>query len=113
MGSEKIISRAEETPVSKTVDARNADVTLRLLEEHGHKFGPLTLEKEQKLRRIIYWRLMTLLIAINIVLFVRYSISAMNWSWLTVPRLTNPHLAMPPFWDCSRRLRSRKHNSIT
>lgn len=70
MANEKTLPVAEELPAKKTVDARNADVTLRLLESHGHEFGPLTTEKEIKLRRTIYWRLMTLLSAINIVLFV-------------------------------------------
>ncbi|EEY18165.1 cysteine transporter [Verticillium alfalfae VaMs.102] len=54
----------------KSVEERNADVTLRLLEEHGDKFGPLTPEAEKKLRRKLYLRVMLLLSAINIMLFV-------------------------------------------
>jgi hypothetical protein len=71
MSNEKVFSHTEEPSLTKTVDVRNADVTLRLLEEHGHEFGPLTPEAEKRLRRKLYWRLMTLLSAINIVLFVR------------------------------------------
>jgi hypothetical protein len=71
MSNEKVFSHTEEPSPTKTVDVRNADVTLRLLEEHGHEFGPLTPEAEKRLRRKLYWRLMTLLSAINIVLFVR------------------------------------------
>lgn len=56
----------------KTVTEKDADVTLRLIEEHGDKFGPLTPEAEKKLRRKLYLRLMTLLSAINILLFVRF-----------------------------------------
>lgn len=54
----------------KTVQEKNADVTLRLLEEHGDKFGELTPEAEKKLRRKLYLRIMLLLSAINIMLFV-------------------------------------------
>ncbi|KAF3359369.1 Fructose-2,6-bisphosphatase [Verticillium dahliae VDG1] len=54
----------------KSVEDRNADVTLRLLEEHGDKFGPLTPEAEKKLRRKLYLRVMLLLSAVNIMLFV-------------------------------------------
>ncbi|KAF9690518.1 hypothetical protein EKO04_011548 [Ascochyta lentis] len=70
MGDEKAPTQARVLSAKKTVDARNADVTLGLLEKHDHEFGPLTPEKEKELRRKIYWRLMTLLSAINIVLFV-------------------------------------------
>lgn len=56
---------------AKTVAEKNADVTLRLLEKHGDEFGPLTPEAEKKLRRKLYLRVMTLLSAINIMLFVR------------------------------------------
>lgn len=53
-----------------TVQEKNADVTLRLLEDHGDQFGPLTDEAEKKLRRKLYLRVMLLLSAINIMLFV-------------------------------------------
>lgn len=53
-----------------TVEEKNADVTLRLVEEHGDQFGPLTPEAEKKLRRKLYLRIMVLLSAINIMLFV-------------------------------------------
>ncbi|KAK7421714.1 hypothetical protein QQZ08_009802 [Neonectria magnoliae] len=72
MGSDKE-TRVENTPTGgkgKTVEEKYADVTLRLIEEHGDKFPPLTPETERKLRRKLYWRLMTLLSAINIMLFI-------------------------------------------
>lgn len=56
--------------VAKTVQEKYADVTLRLIEDHGDKFGPLTPEKEKKLRRKLYLHLMVLISAINLVLFV-------------------------------------------
>jgi hypothetical protein len=61
-----------DSPVKKglTVQEKNADVTLKLMEEHGDDFGPLTPETEKKLRRKLYWRVMLLLSAINIMLFV-------------------------------------------
>lgn len=106
MGKEKVHALAEESPGKKTIDARNADVTLRLLEEHGHEFGPLTEEKEKKLRRTIYWRLMTLLSAVNIVLFVRYIIRRLTRLRLTVLRSTNRLWDTLPSWACLRRLGS-------
>ncbi|CAI7618584.1 unnamed protein product [Penicillium pancosmium] len=45
----------------KTVQEKYADVTLRLLEDHGDDFGPLTPEKEKKLRRKLYFHIMFLL----------------------------------------------------
>jgi len=57
-------------PNLKTVKERDADVTLRIIEEHGHEFGSLTPEAEKKLRRKLYWHVMGLVSAINLVLFV-------------------------------------------
>lgn len=65
-----------------TVDEKNADVTLRLLEEHGEKFGPLAPEAEKKLRRKLYLRVMVLLSAINIMLFVS-SFSALTFLFVS------------------------------
>lgn len=64
-------NKVEDLSAGKTVSAKYADVTLRLLEEHGDKVGPLTPEIEKKLRRKLYLRLIVLVSAINIVLFVR------------------------------------------
>lgn len=65
-------SRATTAPESrKTVSEKYADATLQLLEDHGDKFGPLTPEAETKLRRKLYLRVMLLLSAINVMLFVR------------------------------------------
>ncbi|KAK2757399.1 transporter PB1C11.03 [Colletotrichum kahawae] len=71
MADEKEIQPSVKSPPKgKTVSEKNADITLRLLEQHGDDFGPLTPEAEKKLRRKLYWRIMTLLSAINIMLFV-------------------------------------------
>ncbi|KAI9170624.1 transporter [Paramyrothecium foliicola] len=58
------------SPKGKTVTQKYADVTLHLIEQHGENVGPLTPEAEKKLRRKLYLRLMTLLSAINIMLFI-------------------------------------------
>lgn len=71
MADEKEVQPSVKSPPKgKTVSEKNADVTLRLLEQHGDDFGPLAPEAEKKLRRKLYWRIMTLLSAINIMLFV-------------------------------------------
>ncbi|KAK0387060.1 hypothetical protein NLU13_5373 [Sarocladium strictum] len=61
---------ADDFSKRPAVQEKNADVTLRLLEEHGDQFGSLTPEAEKKLRRKLYRRIMVLLSAINIMLFV-------------------------------------------
>ncbi|KAE8150741.1 major facilitator superfamily domain-containing protein [Aspergillus avenaceus] len=60
----------ESTRKSKTVEEKYADVTLRIIEEHGADVPPLTPEQEKALRRKLYWRIMGLLSVINIVLFI-------------------------------------------
>lgn len=52
------------------VEEKYADETLRIVEEHGDEFGPLTPEAEKKLVRKLYWHVMGMLSAINILLFV-------------------------------------------
>ncbi|KAK1146826.1 hypothetical protein N8T08_002587 [Aspergillus melleus] len=54
----------------KTIQEKYADVTLRLIEEHGDNVGPLTEEKEKRLRRKLYWKIMFLVSVINLTLFV-------------------------------------------
>ncbi|KAK8067743.1 transporter PB1C11.03 [Apiospora saccharicola] len=71
MGSEKEAQIATPEGKGRTVTEKYADVTLRLLEDHGDEFGPLIPEAEKKLRRKLYLRLMILLSAINVMLFVR------------------------------------------
>ncbi|KNG89397.1 hypothetical protein ANOM_001849 [Aspergillus nomiae NRRL 13137] len=66
-------NKEEETTTrkaAKTVEEKYADVTLRIIEDHGDEFGPLSPEKENKLRRKLYLNIMVLLSAINIVLFI-------------------------------------------
>lgn len=66
----------------QTVQESYADVTLRLVEEHGDEFGPLTPEKEKKLRRKLYFYIMGLMSVINIVLFVSIIHSKGNNAWV-------------------------------
>lgn len=70
MGADDNISVAETTPNEKLTAAKNADATLKFIEDHGGKFPPLSTDAEKKLRRKLYWRLMTLLSTVNIMLFV-------------------------------------------
>ena len=69
------------------VEEKYADVTLRIVEEHGEDFAPLTPEGEKKLRRKLYWHVMGLLSAINLLLFVsRTSFTVMPSSkWIQMP----------------------------
>ncbi|KAH7241983.1 major facilitator superfamily domain-containing protein [Fusarium tricinctum] len=69
----KDISRVqsrEKNGETAIVSEKYADVTLRLVEQYGEQFGPLTPEKEKKLRRKLYWHVMGLLSAINLLLFI-------------------------------------------
>ncbi|RDL40200.1 putative cysteine transporter protein [Venustampulla echinocandica] len=71
MGSEKdsqVVTAAK--PAVKAIKEKDADVTLRFIEQHGHEVGPLTPEKEKKLRRKLYLHVMVLVSAINLILFV-------------------------------------------
>lgn len=83
MGVQEIdtdLSRAqsqERTGEKAVISEKYADETLRIVEEHGDDFGPLTPEKEKALRRKLYWNVMGLLSAINLLLFV----SGMHASW--------------------------------
>ncbi|PLB49758.1 permease of the major facilitator superfamily [Aspergillus steynii IBT 23096] len=69
MGNKDEAQVSTRTP-AKTVQEKYADVTLRLIEEHDDEFGPLTEEKEKRLRRKLYWNIMFLLSVINITLFI-------------------------------------------
>jgi hypothetical protein len=52
------------------IDTKYIDVTLAILENHGDEVDSLTAEKEKKLRRKLYWNVIGLLSAINLLLFV-------------------------------------------
>jgi hypothetical protein len=56
-----------------------ADETLRLVEEYGDQVGPLTPEKESKLRFKLYLYMMGLISAINLLLFVRPCNDVPEW----------------------------------
>lgn len=73
-------SQEPKGPVQSVVQAdrpkpvlseKYADETLRLVEEYGDQVGPLTPEKESKLRFKLYLYMMGLISAINLLLFVR------------------------------------------
>ena len=53
-----------------TVSDRQADITLRFLEEHDYEFGPVTPEKERKLLWKLYLYVLGIAIVTNLVLFV-------------------------------------------
>lgn len=57
----------------KVVSEEAADQTLRLIEDHGDDFGPLTPEAEEKLRRKLQWFILPLVGMMNIMLFVSCS----------------------------------------
>lgn len=48
-----------------------ADQTLRIIEDHGKDFGPFDPEDEKKVQRKLYFHVMGILSAINLLLFVR------------------------------------------
>ena len=66
------VSTAQVQPSveGKVVSDEKADVTLRFLEEHEHYVSPLTPQKEKKLLLKLYFRLVTLLIVTDLMLFV-------------------------------------------
>ena len=53
------------------ISESNADATLRLIEEYGNTVEPLTPEGEKRLKWKLYTRLISLLLLINLWLFVR------------------------------------------
>ncbi|KAJ9309837.1 hypothetical protein DTO217A2_788 [Paecilomyces variotii] len=65
-----ISAPASETGKTKSISERSADVTLRFIKEYGSSAGQLTPEKEKRLRWKLYFHVMTLLILINLMLFI-------------------------------------------
>lgn len=65
-----ISAPASEAEKTKSISERSADVTLRFIKEYGSSVGQLTPEKEKRLRWKLYFHVMTLLISINLMLFV-------------------------------------------
>lgn len=61
---------------AKTVQESSADITLRLIEDHGADFGTLTPERETKLTRKLYLNIMGLVSMINLMLFVSLHVRA-------------------------------------
>ncbi|KAJ5956513.1 hypothetical protein N7501_010792 [Penicillium viridicatum] len=57
-------------PDTKTIKENYADVTLRIIEDHGNEFEPLTPERERKLTRKLYLHIVVLVSIINLALFI-------------------------------------------
>ncbi|KAK2595207.1 hypothetical protein QQS21_007060 [Conoideocrella luteorostrata] len=60
----------EEKTFEPVVAEKDADDTLRLIEQHGRDFGPLTPEKEKLIVRKCYWHIISLLSIMSTLLFV-------------------------------------------
>ena len=56
----------------KTITANKADETLRIVEEYGSETAAPTPQELKKLTRKLYFRLILLLIVIDLMLFVCY-----------------------------------------
>jgi hypothetical protein len=56
--------------IKKAVAPKYSDVMLRLIEDHGDEFGPLTPEKEKNLRQKLYIYVLLLVTIVNLLLFV-------------------------------------------
>lgn len=63
------------------VAEKYADETLRIIEDHGKEFEPLTPERERVLVRKLYLHVMGLLLAINLVLFVSFTMRHYSRCW--------------------------------
>ena len=105
--------QSQEAPTdAAVVSEKFADETLRIVEKYGDDFGPLTTEKEKKLRKKLYLHVMGLLSAINLLLFV--SPADLDFIFpANQPRSINQRLVMPPFLDCSRKRVSARLSIIT
>lgn len=62
----------EKKPYMKTITVNKADATLKIVEEYGSETAAPTPQELKKLRRKLYFRLILLLIVIDLMLFVRY-----------------------------------------
>lgn len=110
----KVEPTAKESPPpknEKAIETKYADETLRILELHGDSVGPLTTEKEKRLRRKLYWHIFGLLSAINLLLFVSSSFDLL-FTTSNFCRLTNQLWDTPLFSACSKRPASPRPNTI-
>ncbi|BDD60290.1 hypothetical protein MAP00_005429 [Monascus purpureus] len=72
-GEKKSIGGVDTSPVlaeGKVVSDKQADVTLKFLEQHDHEFGLITPEKEKKLKWKLYIYILAILIITDLMLFV-------------------------------------------
>ncbi|OAQ67259.1 major facilitator superfamily domain-containing protein [Pochonia chlamydosporia 170] len=74
MGVQTVPEVQQDQPPEKisgsVIAEKYADETLRIFEEHGKDYPPLTPERETQIRRKCYWYVMGLLSAINLLLFI-------------------------------------------
>ncbi|KZF19152.1 permease of the major facilitator superfamily [Xylona heveae TC161] len=79
MAEEKKINQTVDAELSKSnesiaegvvVEEKYADETLRLVQEYGDSFGPLTPEADRKLRWKLYRWIMGFVLVINLMLFI-------------------------------------------
>lgn len=69
-----VISHADEQELKnidgyKVVSSRDADTTLKFLEEHDSQVAPITPEQERKLSRKVTWVIVSLTAFINLILY--------------------------------------------
>lgn len=70
--AQAVLADSDHGPNRTAVVAEKyADETLRLIEAHGKKVAPLTEEGEKRIVKKLYLHVMGLLLAINLLLFVR------------------------------------------
>ncbi|CAR21804.1 Yct1p [Lachancea thermotolerans CBS 6340] len=60
---------SSDTKDFKVITSRDADVTLRFLEENDHLVEPITPEEERKLSRKVMWIVVSLTALINLILY--------------------------------------------
>lgn len=114
MGNEtQTQTKVERVLNGKTVTEKYADVTLRLIEEHGDHVAPLTPEHAAKVKRKLYLRLMGLLSMINIMLFVRFIPQMTDMATDKWCRLTSPPWDMQQSLVFSKRRASLRLNITT
>ena len=64
-----IITAQTERPV-RTLQEEYADVTLRLIEEHGDSFEPMSEDAARKVQRKLHFHIMFLFCCVSLLLFV-------------------------------------------
>ncbi|CZT12429.1 probable permease of the major facilitator superfamily [Rhynchosporium agropyri] len=66
----KVLVAAPAERLVRTLQEKYADITLRLIEEHGDCFEPMSENAAKKVQRKLYWRIMFLVCCISLMLFI-------------------------------------------